>query len=412
MESSHRIVPSSAQALPHLLPESLRAQLALPVLVLSQFLALTLWFSGSAVLPALTRDWGLSQSDGGLLLSAVNAGFILGTLVLALFNLADKFSPSRVFLISALIGAGANWLFAEAATGLADGLAYRFVTGAALAGLYPVGMKLVVTWFPHRAGSALGWLVGALTLGSASPYLFRSLGAELPWHVVMAATSSLAAIAGLLVVALGDGPHSIPARKVDLRMIFRIFTIPGYRGAALGYFGHMWELYALWALSPLLVQAALTPLGLASPQWIALGAFAVIGLGALGCIGGGIVSRRAGSLKVAAVSLGISGALCIVSPLLLGFSPWLYLGALAVWGIFVVADSPQFSALSARTAPPEYVATALTVQNGIGFALTIASIELTTRAFTWLGPEVSWLLAPGPVLGLWLLLHRKNRGPA
>lgn len=390
------------------LPPALAAQgpasrLALPGLVGAQLLGTSLWFSSSAALPSLMRDWGLTRADAGVLVSAVQAGFILGTLLFALTNLADRFPAHRVFLVSALGGAGANALFALAAQGLPSALVFRFATGLMLAGIYPVGMKIVVSWAPRQVGQWLGWLVGALTLGTASPFLLAFLGAELDWRAVLLVASGMATAAGVLVAAIGSGPHLVPARKVELRMMFRVFAIPGYRRAALGYFGHMWELYPVWVLAPFLVGAGLAPWGLAEPRWVSLGAFAFIGLGAIGCAGGGMISRRAGSRRVAAVALAVSGTLCLLAPWLLRGSPWLYLSGLALWGIAVVADSPQFSALSAQACPPEYVATALTIQNSIGFAISILSIELTTRLWSDWGASVSWLLAPGPLLGLILL---------
>ena len=381
----------------------------LPGLVLAQLLGAALWFSSSAALPSLVRAWALSPQDIGLLVSSVQAGFIVGTFVFALTNLADRFMASRVFCASALVGAGANLLFAYGATGLGTALVCRFVTGVALAGVYPVGMKIVVSWSPQSVGRSLGWLIGALSLGSGLPFLAAFGGAEWPWQLVLASASGTAVIAGLAVLAIGSGPHLLPARRVDLRMMLRVFALADYRGAALGYFGHMWELYAFWVLAPLLMAAALAPLGLARGAWVSLGAFGIFVAGALGCVVGGMISQRRGSRRVAAWSLALSGSLCVLGPLLPRVSPWLFLGALLVWGAVVVSDSPQFSAMSARACPPDFVATALTIQNCIGFAITIASIELTTRLWPSWGLYVTWLLAPGPLLGLALLLHPRNR---
>ena len=383
-------------------------RLILPVLVFAQFLALSLWFSGSSVVPALREAWGLRPQESGMLLSFVNAGFICGTLLMALSNLADRFSASRVFLSSTVIGAAANIAFARSG-GLEVGLFWRFITGLALAGIYPVGMKLVVSWFPTKAGSALGWLVGALTLGSASPYLVAAAGPAVPWRGLLSIVSVMAIVAGVLVAWVGNGPHIPPARRIALGMLFKVFKVPGYRGAALGYFGHMWELYAVWALFPLLAGAAWEALGAATPARLSLSAFLLIGVGGVGCVIGGMISRRWGSIPVAAVSLAVSGLLCLVTPWIFAVSPLLYLASLMVWGFFVVADSPQFSALSSRNCPAEYVATALTVQNGLGFALTIVSIEMVTRYFPLWGPSVSWLLLPGPILGVFAFLAPGHR---
>ena len=383
--------------------QSPASRLILPGLVLAELLGTSLWFSSSAALPSLIREWNLSSADGGLLVSAVQVGFILGTLLFALTNVADRFSASKIFLTSALAGAVVNVLFAYAAFHLGQALIYRFITGLALAGIYPVGMKIVVGWSPGGIGNALGWLIGALTLGTATPFLLAGVGAELPWQTIIMLSSLLAVLAGLLVAWIGDGPYLGAARRMELRMLYQVFRIAGYRRAALGYFGHMWELYAFWVLTPLLVRAALAALGLDRPSYVSLGAFLVIGIGALGCIGGGLLSQRVGSRTVASVSMGVSGAMCLVSPLLLDIHPVVYLAALLVWGIFVISDSAQFSALAVQACPPRYVGTALTIMNSIGFALTIVSIEWVNRLFAAMGPTVAWILAPGPLLGLLLL---------
>lgn len=383
----------------------------LPMLVFAQLFGVSLWFSSSAALPSLIADWGLSTADGGLLISAVQVGFILGTLLFALTNLSDIFPASRVFLACALTGAGANLLFGYTASGLGEALVYRFVTGLTLAGIYPVGMKVVVSWSPGGIGNALGWLIGALTLGTASPFLLASAGTELPWQTIFMLASLLAILAGLMVAWVGDGPNLGSAGKLDLRMLYRVFAIRGYRRAALGYFGHMWELYAFWVISPLLVRSALQNLGWDEPRWVSLWTFAVIGIGAIGCVGGGLLSSRMGSRAVASVSMAVSGAMCLLAPLLYLVHPLLFLGGLLIWGIFVVSDSAQFSAMSAMACPRKYVGTALTVQNSIGFAITIISIEWVIRLWDVLGPQVAWLLAPGPLLGLLLLNWRAARDP-
>ena len=378
----------------------------LPFLVLAQLFGTSLWFSSSAALPSLIADWGLSRADGGLLVSAVQVGFILGTLIFALTNLSDIFPASKVFLTSAVLGAALNVSFAYFSTGLGEALIFRFLTGLALAGVYPVGMKVVVGWSPGGIGNALGWLIGALTLGTATPFMLAAAGADLPWQTVIMFSSLLAVLSGLVVAWVGDGPYLGAAQKLDLRMLYRVFRFPGYRRAALGYFGHMWELYAFWVLSPLLAAAGLRALGLDDPRWVSLGAFSVIGIGAVGCIGGGLLSGRLGSRMVASVSLAVSGGMCLLAPLLLQVHGALFLAGLLVWGIFVVSDSAQFSAMSAQACPRRYVGTALTVQNSIGFAITIISIEWSVRLWEVLGPQVAWLLAPGPLVGLLLLNWR------
>ncbi|MCZ6629330.1 MAG: MFS transporter [SAR324 cluster bacterium] len=382
----------------------------LPVLILAQLLGVSLWFVSNAVLPSLIADWALDPSDGGLLVSAVQVGFITGTLLFALTNLADIFRPSRVFLCSALLGAGVNLLFAYSATGLGEALAYRFITGLAMAGVYPVGMKIIVSYFPHSLGNALGWLLGAFAMGSALPFLMVHLGADYHWQTVIAAASLLSACSGLLVIMIGDGPHLQPALRLELRMMFQVFRIPAYRASALGYFGHSWEIFALWVLSPLLVGQALSRSGWEAGRWASLGAFAVIGIAAAGSIAGGLLSRRIGSYKVAVVSLAVSGAFCLVLPLMALLPFAVYLPLLVLWSSFALADSAQYSAISSRACPPAYVGTGLTIQNSIGFAITVMSIEVTYRAWEYIGPYVGWLMAPGPLLGLYFLWRESQGG--
>ena len=252
--------------------------LLLPTLIFAQLLGVSLWFVSNAVLSALIADWGLDPSDGGLLVSAVNIGFILGTLLFAVFNLSDIFSPSRVYLASALVGATANLLFAYSAAGLAEGLLYRFITGITMAGIYPVGMKIIVSYFPGGVGNALGWLLGAFAVGSALPFLIAWLGADFAWQAIVAGASLMSLVSGLLVLMIGDGPELPPAMRLDFRMMFRVFRIPAFRASALGYFGHSWEIYALWVTSPLLLAGVFAQSGL-DAHWVSLAVFAVIGGG-------------------------------------------------------------------------------------------------------------------------------------
>ena len=383
-----------------------RARLAVPVVVLAQLLGTSLWFSANAAAADLRDVWDLTDEGLGTLTIAVQSGFALGTILAAMTSLPDRFPASRVFAVACLLGAASNAAFAVLADGTAEGTAWRLVTGLSLAGIYPLGMKLVVSWSPVRAGEALGWLVGMLTLGTALPHLVTSLGVGLQWEAVVLTSSALALVAGLAVLLLGDGGHLPRAARggLDPGTVLRAFRVPAYRGAALGYFGHMWELYAFWALVPLLLADVLGDHGAALSAW----AFAVIGAGALGSVAGGLWSRRVGGVRVAATALSASGAACLVYPFATRAPVIVPLVLLLAWGVAVVADSAQFSALSAKACPPHLVGSALAIQNGIGFALTIGAIALTLALVGDLGPHVSWLLLPGPVLGLAAMARNRH----
>jgi MFS family permease len=385
----------------------------LAIIVVAELLGTSLWFSANAAFDDLARAWNLSASDVGTLTVAVQAGFILGTLVFAISGFADRHAASRLFAVSAVIGATANAGFAFAAHGLAEAAAYRFVTGLALAGVYPLGMKLVVSWEPERASEALAWLVGMLTLGTALPYAIRAGGVGWPWQMVAGASSALALAAALAIFFLGDGPHLPKGRKSGLRWgaVLGLFHIRAYRSSALAYFGHMWELYAMWTITPFLLAIVVrNEWPAATATQLALGSFAVIGLGALGCIVGGMASRRYGSARVAAAGLAGSLACGLVFPFVAPYG-LAAVALLVAWGIAVITDSPQFSALSARACPPELVGSGLAIQNSIGFAISIVSIQWAAGAMAGWGAWIAWLLVPGPALGLVALapLLRKSQ---
>lgn len=374
-------------------------------IAMAQLLGTSLWFSANSAADDLMVNWGLGNADIGWLTGAVQGGFILGTLIMALTGLADRYRASTVFVASAIAGALFNAGFAMGADGLASAMAFRFLVGLSLAGIYPMGMKLIVGWAPERTGQALAQLVAMLTLGTALPHALRELGTGLPWQLVILASSGLALLAAGLIHALDDGPHlplGRPGQTTGARpgAVLKAFRIGRFRAAAWGYFGHMWELYAFWTLVPLLVSHTL-PAG-----WIpGLGtfgmAFGIIGAGALGCWLGGRLSLRVGSARVALAALATSGACALVFVLCWRDLPALALGPLLlVWGASVVADSPQFSALSARACPQEWVGAALAMQNAIGFAITVVSIAATTSLFDRIGPDAVWLLIPGPIIGV------------
>ncbi|MCA9699475.1 MAG: MFS transporter, partial [Myxococcales bacterium] len=320
------------------------------VISLGVLLATSTWFSGTAAARELGRLWSLSPGQAAALTSATQWGFIFGTLIYAATNLADRFDARRVFCLSALAGALFNLGFAWLGAGLGSSLAFRFLTGVTLAGVYPVGMKLIAGWFQRGLGWRLGVMVGCLTLGTAFPFGVAALGLALDWRALASVASAAAICGGLLVIlATREGPHLRSRAKLDLRAAGAVFRHAPFRRAAFGYFGHMWELYALWSLAGLWLEARFSASDAAGlREQVPLWAFATVAVGALGCVGGGLISRRVGERKVALVALIGSGCACLLSGWVFAGPPWLVIGFLLIWGLLVVADSPQFSALAAR----------------------------------------------------------------
>jgi MFS family permease len=369
----------------------------LPILVMAQFAGTSLWFAVNAVMPDLQQQMGWQASAVGRLTSALQLGFIVGTFVFSLLAIADRFSSRRVFLCCALAGALCTLGALSSVASFSELLVWRAATGFFLAGIYPVGMKIASQWFPEGLGVALGWLVGALVLGSASAHGIRSLFDQLPWSMVMVSVSVLAAGGGFILYMTIPEPPAISAniKKLEWRALASIWTDWRVRASVLGYLGHMWELYTFWVLVPLILATQL------SGQSLSSAAFCVIGIGALGCIGGGWLAKFWGSAKVATLQLCLSGLCCLLAPWFMTAPLIWFLLWLAIWGTTAAGDSPQFSALTARNAPKHAVGSVLTLTNCIGFAISIVSIEI----FTSLAQEISlakllpWL-AIGPFLAL------------
>ena len=383
-----------------------RARWALVLIVLAEVLGTSLWFCGTVALDELTPLWSLDAAERGSLLTAVQIGFIVGTLVLSISGLADAYPASRVFAVSAFVGVLANLGFAWLSRNRMDALGWRFATGLALAGIYPLGMKLVVTWMPNRTGEALGWLVGSVSLGTSLPFLLKAVGGLGHWRIIVSLASAFAFLAGILVLILGDGPAARPpVKRFDPRAALRSFQHPTFRASALGYFGHMWELYAFWSMVPFLVGWITS-----DPQARAWWTFAIIASGAVGNVLGGWVSRRRGSGLVAMTALAISGLMCLLGPLMPLLPVTLVMLLVILWGLAAPADSPQFSALSAKACSPEAVGSSLALQNALGFSVTVFSIQLTAGLVDTLQSWISWLWLPGPILGLWWMRRSAMSG--
>lgn len=386
----------------------------LPVVVLAQLAGTSLWFVGNAIVPDLQLTWRLGPDAPGHLASAVQCGFIAGTALFAHLAVADRHSPRLVFLACALLGGAVNLLTLIVPSSLWSLLVIRFVSGFFLAGVYPVGMKIVSSWYygSRSLGHALGFLVGALVVGTALPHLLSSLGGSLSWRATIVATSLLSIAGGIMVAVLvPDGPHHVKTPGFQGLALGRLFLAPKFRAASFGYFGHMWELYAFWTFVPIYLglYASAHPAMFVD---VSLWSFLIIAAGAIGCIGGGLLSRTFGSAPVAFAQLLVSGALCLLSPFLLDASPAVFFTLLIVWGVTVAGDSPQLSALTAATAPKAQVGSALTMATCIGFAITVISIQTTQHLVAGVDPRLLMLgLALGPAFGLaglWPLLRERS----
>ncbi len=383
----------------------------LALLAAAELLGMSLWFTASAVAPQLRVQWGLSAQQAGWLTTVVQLGFVGGTALAAFLNLADLVDSRRYFTASALAAAAANGALALGPAYPAA-LVARFLTGFFLAGVYPPAMKMAATWFRASRGLAIGTIVGALTVGKATPYLVHALeGASLSGVVL---TASAGAVLAALFVAFGysDGPYPFAQRPFSWRLVGRVLGDRETAATIAAYLGHMWELYAMWALVPLFYYETFLARGaseVAATTWSGVLGFAVIGMGGAGAVVAGAWADRWGRERVAMAALAVSGSCALVTGWL-GAAPYALLAVLGlVWGFAVVADSAQFSAITTEVAPAHAVGTALTIQTSLGFALTAGSIWLTiaiSARFGW-GPAFS-LLAVGPAWGIPALRRLKN----
>ncbi len=385
------------------------SKIILPAIVIAQFFCTSLWFAGNGVMEDLRQQLNLDASALGHLTSAVQFGFIAGTLLFAFLSVADRFSPSRVFFFCALAGALLNLGVTFEENSIQSLLSLRFLTGFFLAGIYPVGMKIASDYYREKLGKSLGYLVGALVLGTAFPHLlkFATGAGDLSWKLVLILVSGMAVAGGFLILLLvPDGPNRKPMLKKDFSAFFRIFMQKRFRAAALGYFGHMWELYAFWAFVPVMLQSY----EILHPEveiHVGLLSFMIIASGGPACVAGGYISRKYGSKKIASIALFLSGCCCVTFPFIfLSHSVVIFSLFMLFWGAVVVADSPLFSTLVANNAPEENKGTALTIVNCIGFAITIVSIQLLGFMLEVTGTVyVLAVLAIGPAFGLFGLFR-------
>ncbi len=367
------------------------------------------WFAGSAVAPQLSELWGLSASQSGWLSTAVQLGFVVGTALAALFNLPDILPSRWYFAGSSLLAAVANAALVLAPD-YPTALAMRALTGVCLAGVYPPAMKMISTWFERNRGLAIGTLIGALTVGKAMPYLIHAIQG-IAWQTIVLAASVGSLIAALLVaLSYYDGPVAFARRPFSWALAGSVLQVREYRLVLGGYCGHMLELYAYWIWIPAFLTASVARQG-ASDSAVWLLSFAVIAVGAIGCIWGGAVADRIGHARLVILTLAISGACALLTPLVFGRPMLLLAPVVLVWGMAVIADSAQFSALVTRAVPAHAVGTALTLQTSIGFLLTIVSIQIVPPVVAFVGWRYAFpMLAIGPALGIWAMTKLGGKG--
>ncbi len=375
---------------------------SMTLLVLAEVAAMSLWFVSSAILVDLRSEVSLSALQSAMLVSGVAAGFVVGALYVAMSGIADRYDPRKVFALSAVLAALANALMLAVPPGGAISIALRIITGFALAGVYPVGMKIAVGWGLKDRGWLIGLLVGGLTLGSASPHLLAFLGGA-NWRLTTILASLLALLAAVLVSFTQAGPHHAAAAKMNPRVIALAWTDRRLRRAFLGYLGHMWELYALWAwIAPAAAASYVLQTSLdEATQLSKLTAFIAIGAGALLCPFAGKLADALGKAELTIVSMAISGSSAIAAAVVFGGPMWLVFAVFVVWGLSVIPDSAQFSAMVADLAPPESSGSLMSLQTALGFALTIVTVQLTPLLAQVIGwPGLFCVLALGPVVGI------------
>lgn len=375
----------------------------LAVLSLAELLGMSLWFAASAVTPALRAAWGLNASEAAWLTTIVQLGFVGGTAILAVLNLADIVPAKILFATSALLGAAANAAILIA-PGYETAIVLRFLTGFFLAGVYPPAMKMIATWFRSSRGLAIGAIVGALTIGKATPYLVRSMPNTGLYPVILAASAGAVIAAFLVLSGYREGPYPFAPRAFSWGHVKEVARIREWRLATTSYLGHMFELYAFWTWVPAFLAASIAAQGdgpFRARRFVSLLAFATIAIGGLGCVWGGLFADKRGRERLVTISLFVSGACCVLSGFFFGGPLWV-LGALAMtWGFFVIADSAQFSTLVTESVPPHAVGTALTMQTSLGFLLTMLPMQLLPHIARSVGWRWSFtVLALGPVVGV------------